>query len=441
MIELIKKRLLDFREDGLPPYRHRNLSVAFIKDMVTTLVGVRKSGKTYLTYQAIDDEIRKGTIQSLDQVCYLHFDDESLECFPISDMALIEKALLEINSDFFDKPCLMVFDEIHRVEQWESYALRLLRKRNTRILVTGSSSDLEEDRVGRQLRGKAFHCRVTPLSFKEYALWNGKGLNPDALSTRQEAELCRLFERYIVEGGFPGVFEIDGIRQKHHLLQSYYNSIVAADFLEEVGAVDIHVVKAFLGRLLHGNACNYFHKKMYDQLCSSGYRLTKALISSWFHQAEKSYFISACSLYARSIKKIDQNPRKPYCVDWAMANVIGNPLEVKRTRSLETIIYHELIRRGYEVSYYRDPRKKDIEVDFIAYHRFEEPELAIQVSFDVSQPDTLAREVRSLMALRGGDLSAAKRLLITSTPASQIKVDPSITVVAPVHWLLQEGSA
>lgn len=48
MIELIKKRILDFREDGLPDYRERELTVSFVKDMVTTLVGARKSGKTYL---------------------------------------------------------------------------------------------------------------------------------------------------------------------------------------------------------------------------------------------------------------------------------------------------------------------------------------------------------------------------------------------------------
>ncbi|MHC4874599.1 MAG: AAA family ATPase, partial [Planctomycetota bacterium] len=77
MIELIKKRILDFREDGLPEYRHRDLNVPFIKDMVTTIVGVRKSGKTYLTYQIIDEESKAGNIAGLEQVCYLHFDDEA----------------------------------------------------------------------------------------------------------------------------------------------------------------------------------------------------------------------------------------------------------------------------------------------------------------------------------------------------------------------------
>lgn len=436
MKDLIKKRILDFREEGLPEFRVREQVVSFVKDMVTTLVGVRKSGKTYLTYQVIDREIKSGNIDGLDQVCYLHFDDEALECFPIKDMSKIEQALLEINSEFFNKPCLIVFDEIHKIDRWESYILRLLRKKHAKILITGSSADLEEDKVGKQLRGKAFHYNIYPLSFREFTGWKDYSFDYTRLSTKQEAILVSLFDNYITEGCFPGVFDVEGCREKEQLLQSYYHSIVAGDFLEAVGSVDIHVVKAFLSRLLHGNACYYFHKKMYDQLRSSGYKLTKALISAWFHQAEKSYFMKPCSLYAKSIKKIDQNPRKPYCVDWAMANVIGNPLDVKRSRSLESIVYYELIRRGYQVSYYRDSRNKDIEIDFLAYRRFEEPEFAIQVSYNVSQIETLEREIKPFLHLKGDVFKNTERLLITLTPNSDIEIDSSIKVINPVHWLL-----
>ena len=75
MIDLIKKRILDFREEGVPEFRKRDFKVTFVKDMVTTLVGVRKAGKTYLTYQVIDEELVSGRIEGMEQVCYLHFDD------------------------------------------------------------------------------------------------------------------------------------------------------------------------------------------------------------------------------------------------------------------------------------------------------------------------------------------------------------------------------
>jgi len=435
---LIKRRILDFRNDGVPSYRKRIHEVEFVKDMASTIVGVRKGGKTYLTYQVIDEQIKAGYIESLDQVCYLHFDDEALRQLKIDDMDQVEQALREINSGFFDKPCLLVFDEIHKIKEWEGYVLRLLRMKNTRILVTGSSSDLEEDKVGRQLRGKALHFNLYPLSFQEFVAWHDIKVQPSRISSRLAAELNVLFDEYLLHGAFPGVFSMDKRRMKERLLQSYYQAIVAGDFLEEIGSADIHVVKAFLNRLMHGNACGYNHKKMYDQLRSGGFAIVKPQVSEWYHQAEKSYFVKTNSLYANSKKKIDQNPRIPYCVDWAMANAIGNPLEIKRSRALETVVFYELIRRGYKVSYFRDPQNKNIEVDFIVYKEFEAPKYAIQVSCDASESDTLERELKSLHKISGYNLNGIKKLLITFTPSRKVRVDDDVSVVNPVQWLLSK---
>lgn len=436
MLNLIKKRILDFREDGIPEFRKRDFKVTFIKDMVTAIVGVRKAGKTYLTYQVISEELEAGRIDDIGQVCYLHFDDEALLGFTVNEMDKIEQSLLEINANFFDKTCLFVFDEIHKISNWESYVLRLLRKKNTRILVTGSSSELEEDKVDRQLRGKAFHLEVFPLSFKEYVDWHGFEYNIHALSTKDTIHLKKLFEQFLREGGFPGIFELASTRDKNNLLQTYYRSIITSDFIEAIDGANVVAVKAFLNRLMQGNASHYFHTKTFNSLKSMGVSVTKALVSAWYHQAEACYFLKSNAVYALSENKIAQNPRIPYVVDWAMANSIGNPLELKRTRSLETIIFYDLLRMGVEVSYYRSTERNQAEIDFIAYHHFEDPELAIQVSFDVSNPATLEREIRSLMGLKGNKSNSIRRVLITMTPQSEVELPSSIQAINPIEWLL-----
>jgi len=52
--ELIQRCILDFCEAGIPESIARDVRPALIKNMVTTIVGGRKTGKTYLTYQVID---------------------------------------------------------------------------------------------------------------------------------------------------------------------------------------------------------------------------------------------------------------------------------------------------------------------------------------------------------------------------------------------------
>lgn len=117
--ELLRSRLQEFREDGLPAYADRVFDITFHKDMATTLIGVRKAGKTYATYQIIGQLIRTGILADLNQVCYLHFDDESLMALRVEHLSQIDEALLQINPDIHAKPVLYVFDEIHKIKGWE----------------------------------------------------------------------------------------------------------------------------------------------------------------------------------------------------------------------------------------------------------------------------------------------------------------------------------
>ena len=83
--KIIKSRISNFHQDGLPPFIKRDINIFHIKDMITTIVGCRKSGKTYLTYQIIDEFIEQGIIAGVNQVCYLHFDDEVLSGLTIKE--------------------------------------------------------------------------------------------------------------------------------------------------------------------------------------------------------------------------------------------------------------------------------------------------------------------------------------------------------------------
>ena len=47
--ETIARCLLEFRETGLPDYVVRDAELPVVRDTVTTIVGARKAGKTYLT--------------------------------------------------------------------------------------------------------------------------------------------------------------------------------------------------------------------------------------------------------------------------------------------------------------------------------------------------------------------------------------------------------
>ena len=71
--EVIRRCILEFRDIGIPEFVPRDVDIPILKNMVTTIVGARKAGKTYLTYQLIERFIERKRIPSLEHVCYQHF--------------------------------------------------------------------------------------------------------------------------------------------------------------------------------------------------------------------------------------------------------------------------------------------------------------------------------------------------------------------------------
>lgn len=427
MDALLKERILDFHQSGMPVYLKRDAKVTHVKDMVTTIVGGRKTGKTYLTYQIIDDFIKAGKIESLNQVCYLHFDDEALVAMTPSDLTRIDSVFLSLlKRTDIERPLLFVFDEIHTVSGWEHFVLRLKKKPNWFVVVTGSTSDLEEDKVAKQLRGKTFTHRLYPLSFREFLRFNGWAGQTDRLSSGGRAEVRGLLDGYLEKGGYPAlaVMESALLRQ---LLQNYFTSIVASDFILNRGISSPLACKTYLRNLLQKNACPYTHKKELNNLKSMGFNLAPKTIAEWFAWAEESYFIGSAAIRSASAKKISQNYRKIYCCDWAMANSVTGWPENRVSRSLETIVYWHLVRAGFQIAYdLAGPDRP--EIDFVVSRPGEPPFAAIQVCADLSDESTAEREMKALAWYAKANPKVHPCVIALSPPARKLPF-PVISVM------------
>jgi hypothetical protein len=439
MDNIIKERILDFHQSGISEFIRRDIAVNHVKDMVTTIVGGRKTGKTYLTYQIIDDLIRGKTIKSLKQVCYLHFDDEALAALKAEELSRIDRIFLSLlDGDGEKENLLFVFDEIHNVPGWENFVLRLKKRSNWIVVVTGSTAELEEDKVAKQLRGKTFTNRIYPLSFKEFLRFNGSCLDLGGMSSTDKAEVMNRFGNYMEKGCYPAAATLDPslIRQ---LLQNYFNSIVVSDFILNKNIQNPAACKAYLRNLLQKNACPYTHKKELNNLKSIGFNLAPKTISDWFSLSEDVYFIGNVGINTNSLKRMSQNYRKIYCCDWAMSNAVTGWSERRTSRTLETIVFWHLIREGFKVAYDIVGQEK-YEVDFIVSSPGEKSSFAIQVCSDVSDETTMTRETRSLRLLCKHNLGIKPIILTQFEPTKKSDI-PVFTILDLLSGeLLNRGS-
>ena len=74
----LQRKIEDFRELGLPPYVPREGELHLVDRVVSTVIGARRSGKSFRVLQAADELIGTGFISSLEQVCPVDFDNAIL---------------------------------------------------------------------------------------------------------------------------------------------------------------------------------------------------------------------------------------------------------------------------------------------------------------------------------------------------------------------------
>jgi hypothetical protein len=142
------------------------------------------------------------------------------------------------------------------------------------------------------------------------------------------------------------------------------------------------------------------------------------------HQ-EDAFLIRSLSLHTSSERQRMVNPRKAYPVDSGLIPIYERSGRPNWGHALETAVFPELERRGYEMGYVRTPQ--GFEVDFLAGSPGE-ASLLVQVWVDVQDPQTYDREVRALAAA-ADEHRSARALLVTLE-----SIPPAPSLPAPLEW-------
>jgi predicted AAA+ superfamily ATPase len=167
---LINQRKLQSLDFIQRTFDLQEIESIFKLNKICALIGPRRSGKTFLTFQILRELIAKGNIQ-LESVCYIDFSallDQRITIEQIKDAYI---------SLFPDIQPIFVFDEIQELENFPTQLIHLLNE-GYKILITGSNAHLLSRELSTILRGKVYTKEVFPLDFKEYLHF--KGLTPSS---------------------------------------------------------------------------------------------------------------------------------------------------------------------------------------------------------------------------------------------------------------------
>ena len=196
----------------LPPAKMRKLALPLDSHKVVALIGIRRTGKTFLLYQTMRQLEVQGV--SRRRMLYLNFEDDRLLPIRTGDLDSILRAHDELYPEMAGQEKYVFFDEVQNVPSWETYVRRLHDTENARLFVTGSSSHFLSRELATGLRGRSISYEVFPLSFAEFLTF--RGLEHEPFSRVSESRMAAALGDYLGTGGLPEVVLADeSLRPAH----------------------------------------------------------------------------------------------------------------------------------------------------------------------------------------------------------------------------------
>jgi len=416
--DVLKQVFLDNKSE-IPNYRIVYRNFVFEEFGNYVLVGIRRAGKSFLLYQRIQQLLAQG--KKWDEMLYINFEDERLSGIVAEDLNL----LLEIHWEMYGKKPILFLDEIQNVTGWEKFARRLADSKH-RVYITGSNAKMLSKDIQTTLGGRYIAVDVYPYDFKEFLTVNNTDFTSNALlSTKGKSEILRQFNSYFYFGGFP---EGALLTSKRDYLTSVYQKIFLGDIASRHSIENTFALKILFKKIAESVKQPTSFTRLANIVSSTGAKIGTNTVINYMEYAKDAWLITPIYNIEGKITDKETNP-KYYFTDNGLLNLFlldGN------TSLLENLVAITLLRRyGRKDAVYF--YYKGVEVDFY----IPEVQMAIQVSYNITDTETYKREVNAL--LKFANRMEVKKMIIITRDEENIITENGIDIeIIPVwKWLCE----
>lgn len=390
-------------------------------DEVTIITGVRRSGKSTLMYQMVDQLLKEGIAP--DQILFINLEDNKIANDTLDE--IYEAYKVNINPN---RRAYLFLDEIHKREKWEYWIRNHYDKHSDcKFIISGSCSYLLKKEYSTLLTGRNLTFDVFPLSFKEYLSFKGIEINQISLNKgiildNDKYIILNTLDEYLDYGGFPAVF----FREKEfktRILAQYFDDILYKDIIDRY---DLNSQKAKdLALYLMTNFTGLISLRSLRNSLGLSYETIKDYIS-YFKEA---FLFFTIDHFSYSVKEQKTNPSKLYCIDNGLRNAVSFKFSEDAGKLAENLVFSELRRSGKEIYYWKSEKQK--EVDFIIKN-IDQSLIAINVTYT---DQINAREISSLLDFKKEFEKTTDLIIITKNTE---KIEDEIQFIPLWSWLLNK---
>lgn len=319
------------------PYYHQ--------DDIKILMGIRRSGKSTLIRQIID-ELKEDGIND-NHIHVIDFDLYENNIF--TNTAKLTTYIESLIKD--DQKYYLFFDEIQNVTGFYKVINSFNLSFNVSLFITGSNCDLISNKDIEHIN-KYVNFNIYPLTFKEVCLLKDIS-TPDSQMD--------LLSDYLKWGGMYQILDISDESAKKTSMIDIYNSIVVKDIVKRFNVKDIDLLNRIVNYIFSNIAKPFSVNDMALYLEDYNRRVSLDTMYNYLEYIAKTSLVTKVLRYDLSAKRNMAGKYKYYLTDFGCANIFNVTYDDKAL--LENIVFNELVSRGYQVNLCNIGNK---DIDFIA---------------------------------------------------------------------------
>jgi len=348
------------------------------KEMIIVLTGQRRVGKSYLLKQFYQEKIKESNAN------IIFIDKEKREFDFIKNYQdlndYIESKLVKNKHNY------ILIDEIQDVDEFERSIRSYRTEESTDIIITGSNARMLSGELSTIIGGRYKEIYVQPLSYAEFLTFHSLDDNDDSLT------------QYINLGGMPGLNKIglheDDVREYQ---KDIYNTVLLKDVIMRNNIRNVNFLENLVtyladntGKIISANNISKYMK-------SNGENISTSVILNYLNYLSEAYIINKVNRYDVHGKRLFDSNEKYYFEDNGIRNAIaGGTREGDIEKVIENVVYHNLLRLGYEVYV---GQLQSSEIDFVCTKSNGE-KIYVQVSYLIVNDETRQREFGDLMKIQ-----------------------------------------
>jgi len=352
--------------------------------LIKVITGLRRCGKSTLLQLFKQDLLQNGV--AVERIIDINF--ELMAYDDIGDYRQFYK-LIRDRIPSGDK-CYLLLDEVQQVNHWEKAinSLNVETDIDVDIYITGSNAYMLSSDISTLLSGRYVEIKMLPLSFKEFLLFNHLPANWNVEDK---------FRQYLKYGSLPAVTTLpQEDATVNDFLLGIFNTVVVKDIIARSKSRDVELLEKIVRYIISntGNIISSNKISGYLSAQAKGEGVKSSTITSYLGTLEKAYIVYQAYRFDIKGKEQLKTLSKFYVADTGIRNALMGYSDGDIGHVLETVVYFELLRRGYQVFI---GRWYDKEVDFLAIRQ--DTRKYYQVTLSMTDESVKTRELAPLKAI------------------------------------------